>query len=244
MHDTSLLEHAVDDLPHCKALETERWADCSLVKAMSLESAVSQPHVDYLYKMLLLGQTNVGKSSLLLRFADDAFAEHQVSTIGVDWRIKTIALNDKLVKLQLWDSAGQERFRTIASAYYRGAHGVAIVFDLTSRLSFDAIKYWMDEIDRHAPRHIRRMLIGNKSDLINERAVDHDEAYSYAVKHGMQYLETSAKNAENVTEAFMTMTRQIYQVSQEGNLTPRNGFDVIHLQYDNVKQVSEKKACC
>lgn len=203
-----------------------------------------QKSIDYLYKILLLGSSAVGKSSLLLRFADDTFKENQISTIGVDWKIRTVQVEGKQIKLQLWDSAGQERFRTIASSYYRGAHGVAIVFDLTDKRSFEAVESWLEEIGEHASENARKILIGNKSDLEEERTVEDKTARDFATSHGMQYIETSAKNADNVTDAFMTMTREIYKNIGSSVIASREGDSGIQLSIPEAKSVKSKDACC
>lgn len=203
----------------------------------------ASPQVDYLYKILLLGSSAVGKSSLLLRFADDTFTDNQVSTIGVDWKIKTVDMNGKRIKLQLWDSAGQERYRTIASSYYRGAHGVAVVFDLTDAKSFAAVGTWLEEIGEHVSDSVRRILIANKSDLVDERVVDEAEARTFARRAGMQYVETSAKSSSNVTEAFMNMTQAIFESIGTTSVAARSP-PAIALGLLDGKPVGEKKAGC
>lgn len=173
-----------------------------------------QPSVEYhyLYKLLLIGDSGVGKSCILTRFADSVYADCQTSTIGVDFKIRTIEIEDKRVKLQIWDSAGQERFRTIAAAYYRGAHGVGIVFDITDEKSFLSVENsWLEEIENNTSSSIRTLLIGNKCDLESQREVSRDDAESLARKYGMRYIETSAKTAENVFEAFVTISKDIHE---------------------------------
>jgi len=164
---------------------------------------------DYLFKLLLIGDSGVGKSCLLLRFADDTYTESYISTIGVDFKIRTIELDGKTIKLQIWDTAGQERFRTITSSYYRGAHGIIVVFDVTDAESFNNVKQWLHEIDRYACQNVKKLLVGNKCDLVSKRAVPAEQAKEFADGLGIQYLETSAKNATNVENAFTTMAGQI-----------------------------------
>jgi len=151
----------------------------------------------------------VGKSCLLLRFADDTYTESYISTIGVDFKIRTIELNGKTIKLQIWDTAGQERFRTITSSYYRGAHGIIIVYDITDQVSFNNVKQWLQEIDRYACENVNKLLVGNKSDLTNKRVVDFNNAKEFADGLSIPFLETSAKNAVNVEQAFLTMAQEI-----------------------------------
>jgi len=164
---------------------------------------------DFLFKLLLIGDSGVGKSCLLLRFADNTYTESYISTIGVDFKIRTIELDGKTVKLQIWDTAGQERFRTITSSYYRGAHGIIVVYDVTDMDSFNNVKQWLQEIDRYASENVNKLLVGNKSDLVSKKVVEFTAAKEFANSLSIPFLETSAKNSTNVEEAFITMARQI-----------------------------------
>ncbi|KAL1479683.1 hypothetical protein MTO96_051655 [Rhipicephalus appendiculatus] len=167
------------------------------------------PEYDYLFKLLLIGDSGVGKSCLLLRFADDTYTESYISTIGVDFKIRTIELEGKTIKLQIWDTAGQERFRTITSSYYRGAHGIIVAYDVTDQESFNNVKQWLQEIDRYACENVNKLLVGNKCDLTTKKVVDYTTAKEFADQLGIPFLETSAKNATNVEQAFMTMAAEI-----------------------------------
>lgn len=167
------------------------------------------PEYDYLFKLLLIGDSGVGKSCLLLRFADDTYTESYISTIGVDFKIRTIELDGKTIKLQIWDTAGQERFRTITSSYYRGAHGIIIVYDCADQESFNNVKQWLLEIERYAGENVVKLLVGNKCDLTTKKVVDYSTAKEYADQLGIPFLETSAKSSSNVETAFMTMASQI-----------------------------------
>ncbi|CAO2819463.1 unnamed protein product [Amaranthus hypochondriacus] len=164
---------------------------------------------DYLFKLLLIGDSGVGKSCLLLRFADDAYLESYISTIGVDFKIRTVEQDGKSVKLQIWDTAGQERFRTITSSYYRGAHGIIVVYDVTDQKSFDNVKQWLNEIDRYASDSVNKLLVGNKCDLTANKVVSYETGKAFADEIGIPFLETSAKSATNVEQAFMAMTGAI-----------------------------------
>ncbi|CAN1259167.1 Ras-related protein RABD2b [Linum perenne] len=148
---------------------------------------------DYLFKLLLIGDSGVGKSCLLLRFADDSYLDSYISTIGVDFKIRTVEQDGKTIKLQIWDTAGQERFRTITSSYYRGAHGIIVVYDVTDLESFNNVKQWLSEIDRYASENVNKLLVGN----------------AFADEIGIPFMETSAKNAANVEDAFMAMSAAI-----------------------------------
>ncbi|MES1909525.1 MAG: Ras-related protein RABD2c, variant 3 [Cercozoa sp. M6MM] len=162
---------------------------------------------DFLFKLVLIGDSGVGKSCLLLRFADDNFTDSYISTIGVDFRFRTVTIDGKSVKLQIWDTAGQERFKTITSAYYRGAHGIIMVYDTTNLESFHHVEEWLGEVNRHASENTLKLLVGNKADLTNERAVTTEDAKAFAERLSIPFLETSAKDATNVEQAFLTMAK-------------------------------------
>merc|ERR1719331_1921816 len=170
---------------------------------------VSTTEYDYLFKVLMIGNSGVGKSCLLLRFADDQFQENFMPTIGVDFKIRTINVDEKVCKLQIWDTAGQERFKTITSSYYRGAHGIIVTYDITDRDSFAKVSEWMSEVDKHSDKNISRILVGNKKDLEDQREIQYSEAKDLADHFNIRFLETSAKNAQNVEDAFTLMTREI-----------------------------------
>ena len=174
---------------------------------------------DYLFKLLLIGNSGVGKSCLLLRFSDDTYSNDYISTIGVDFKIKTVELDGKTVKLQIWDTAGQERFRTITSSYYRGSHGIIIVYDITDQDSFNGVKMRLQEIDRYATSTVLKLLVGNKCDLTDKRVVEFDVAKEFAEANAMPFLETSALDSTNVEEAFLTMARQIKESMAKQKLT-------------------------
>ncbi|KAK2741427.1 hypothetical protein FQN55_008343 [Onygenales sp. PD_40] len=196
---------------------------------------------DYLFKLLLIGDSGVGKSCLLLRFADDTYTESYISTIGVDFKIRTIELDGKTVKLQIWDTAGQERFRTITSSYYRGAHGICVVYDVTDMDSFNNVKQWLQEIDRYATEGVNKLLVGNKSDMEDKKAVEYTVAKEFADSLGIPFLETSAKSASNVEQAFLTMARQIKE--RMGTATVNNKPTVQVGQGQGV-QSGSAGGCC
>eukprot|EP01106_Pelomyxa_sp_JSP_P018718 TRINITY_DN889_c0_g1_i1.p1 TRINITY_DN889_c0_g1~~TRINITY_DN889_c0_g1_i1.p1 ORF type:complete len:211 (-),score=60.60 TRINITY_DN889_c0_g1_i1:126-758(-) len=171
--------------------------------------SMQQKEYDFMYKILLIGDSGVGKSCLLLRFADDYWTDTYISTIGVDFKIKTIELDGKIIKMQIWDTAGQERFRTITSSYYRGAHGIMVVFDVTDPQSFTNVKQWLSEIERYAAEQVCRILVGNKIDLEQKRVITTASAQSFADSVTVNYIETSAKNSLNVDKVFADMAREI-----------------------------------
>jgi len=195
---------------------------------------------DYLFKLVLIGDSGVGKSCLLLRFADDNFTDSYISTIGVDFRFRTITIDDKIVKLQIWDTAGQERFRTITSAYYRGADGIIMVYDVTSSESFDHVEEWLSEVDRYANENTSKLLVGNKADLIEEKQVTQETAQSFADKLGISFLETSAKTATNVDNAFLTMAKELIKTKEATN--PQASGGGVELKAVGSQQKGKK--CC
>jgi Ras-related protein Rab-1A len=173
---------------------------------------------DYLFKVLLIGDSSVGKTSVLLRYVDDTFNPEFQTTIGVDFKISTFQLNGKVIKLQLWDTAGQDRFKNIVASYYRGAHGIILAFDITNATSFQNVSRWFDEAQNYLQKSVPKLLIGNKADLSSQRAVRTEDAKELADRLGVQYIETSAKNSQNVKLAFETLSRSILN-----NTTPTAG---------------------
>ncbi|XP_069500390.1 ras-related protein ORAB-1-like [Ambystoma mexicanum] len=194
------------------------------------------PEYDYLFKLLLIGDSGVGKSCLLLRFADDTYTDSYISTIGVDFKIRTIELEGKTIKLQIWDTAGQERFRTITSSYYRGAHGIIIVYDVTDQDSFSNVHQWLEEINRYASDNVNKLLVGNKCDLTTKKVVDYTAAKEYADSLQIPFLETSAKNANNVEQAFVTMASEIKNRVGSGTTQNDSQKSNIRIQSAPLKQ--------
>ena len=164
---------------------------------------------DFLIKLLLIGDSGVGKSCLLLRFSDDSFTTSFITTIGIDFKIKTIELDGKRIKLQIWDTAGQERFRTITTAYYRGAMGILLVYDVTDEQSFQNIRNWIRNIEQHAADNVDKILIGNKCDMMSEKLVETARGQALAEEYGIKFYETSAKSNINVVEAFTAIATDI-----------------------------------
>lgn len=184
---------------------------------------------DYLFKLLLIGDSGVGKTCILFRFSEDAFNTTFISTIGIDFKIRTIELDGKKIKLQIWDTAGQERFRTITTAYYRGAMGIMLVYDITQEKSFENIKNWIRNIEENASADVEKMLLGNKCELNEKRQVTRDRGEQLAVEYGIKFMETSAKASINVDEAFFTLARDIKcktEKRMEANNPPKGGHQL------------------
>eukprot|EP01016_Furgasonia_blochmanni_P048239 TRINITY_DN7158_c0_g1_i6.p1 TRINITY_DN7158_c0_g1~~TRINITY_DN7158_c0_g1_i6.p1 ORF type:complete len:283 (-),score=46.93 TRINITY_DN7158_c0_g1_i6:128-976(-) len=183
---------------------------------LPIMSGLHHRDYDYLFKLVIVGNSGVGKSSLLLRFADDSFSETYLTTIGVDFRFRTLKIDQSSVKLQIWDTAGQERFRTITNAYYKGADGIVIVYDTTNHASFEDVeRYWLNEVESYSEKNVEMALLGNKSDMGEGKAVTYDEAKDFARKKKMHFFEVSAKTSDNVTEAFVTISKKLIESKEK-----------------------------
>jgi len=155
----------------------------------------------------LIGDSGVGKTSLIMRFTKNIFHSEFLNSIGVDFKSKDLRVDGKRIKLQIWDTAGQERYRTITSSYYKGAHAIVVVFDITNRSSFEHILRWMEDINKYAKENVLKFVVGNKSDLIQEREVKYEEARALASEMNATYFNVSAKENENINEFFESATR-------------------------------------
>ncbi|KAL4224034.1 Ras-related protein Rab-35 [Mactra antiquata] len=199
---------------------------------------------DHLFKLLIIGDSGVGKSSLLLRFSDNTFSGTYITTIGVDFKIRTIDVNNEKVKLQIWDTAGQERFRTITSTYYRGTHGVVVVYDVSSGESFANVKRWLHEIDTNCDV-VNRILVGNKDDDPDRKVVLTQDAERFAEQMGIQLFETSAKENKNVEEMFVAITKLVLQTKKEQQRTvAEQPKDRLRLDSKASRSKKSKANCC
>eukprot|EP00808_Paulinella_micropora_P011203 g16446.t1 len=211
--------------------------------------ATKKKDYDYLFKLVLIGDSGVGKSCLLLRFADDNFTDSFISTIGVDFRFSTVTIDKKTVKLQIWDTAGQDRFRSITSAYYRSADGVIMVYDVTSSESFEHVEEWLSEVDRFANENTSKLLIGNKADLTDEKQVTAETAEGFAEKVGIPFIETSAKTSAKVDTAFLTLVKGLIRNKQkaekaEGGKDEGRGGKGEKVKIQPVPSKTLKPECC
>ena len=198
---------------------------------------ISQDY-DYLFKVLLLGDSDVGKSSLILRYTEETFNSKLVNSIGVDFKMKKKEIDGKIIKVQIWDTAGHERFRSITYSYYRGANAIIIVFDLSDKKSFISITEWLKQIEKHAKENVFKFLVGNKSDLIDERKVTYEEAKQYADEHDLPYIETSAKEGININELFDSSIKTFLSMTKSFG-----GEKNIKLNSQNTNS-SERNSCC
>ncbi|XP_050212241.1 ras-related protein RABA4c-like [Mercurialis annua] len=210
--------------------------------------------IDYVFKIVLIGDSAVGKSQLLARFARNEFNLDSKATIGVEFQTKTLTIDHKTVKAQIWDTAGQERYRAVTSAYYRGAVGAMLVYDITKRQSFDHVAKWLEELRGHADNNIVIMLVGNKSDLGSLRAVPTEDAKEFAQKESLFYMETSALESINVESAFISVLTEIYRVvskkslvaneeQEEGNTSLLKGNKII-VPVQEPELRANNSGCC
>ncbi|XP_016086973.1 ras-related protein Rab-3D-like [Sinocyclocheilus grahami] len=170
---------------------------------------------DYMFKLLIIGNSSVGKTSFLFRYADDTFTSAFVSTVGIDFKVKTVFRNNKRIKLQIWDTAGQERYRTITTAYYRGAMGFLLMYDITNQDSFNAVQDWATQIKTYSWDNAQVILVGNKCDLEDDRLVPAEDSQRLAQELGFQFFEASAKDNINVKQVFECLVDVICEKMNE-----------------------------
>mmetsp|Transcript_9661 Transcript_9661/g.23781 ORF Transcript_9661/g.23781 Transcript_9661/m.23781 type:complete len:205 (-) Transcript_9661:292-906(-) len=193
----------------------------------------------YDFTLVMIGDAGVGKTSLLVRFADDQFAGSYMPTVGVDFRYRKFTLNGKNVRLQIWDTAGQERFRTMTASYYRGADGVILVYDITNANSFKHVVDWMKSVDKYARQGVVRMVVGNKSDMDTKRQVSKDVAMRYAEDMNIMWIETSAKSAENVTLCYRRMATKLMTLHKDKKRTKESKTEKLDLN-----KPGRRRKCC
>lgn len=202
---------------------------------------------DFLFKIVMIGDSGVGKSNLLSRFTRNEFTIECLSTIGVEFATKSVAVDSKSIKAQIWDTAGQERFCAISNVYYRRAVGALLVYDITDSQTYENVATWLKDLKDHADGNIVIMLVGNKCDLKHLRAVPTETAQQFADSNQMSFIETSALNSTNVEEAFTSVVKSIYHLVYD-NCTPITPIDEIEgtLDMDKFVQDSEFKMpnCC
>lgn len=198
---------------------------------------------DHLFKLLIIGDSGVGKSSLLIRFSDNTFSGSYITTIGVDFKIRTVTINGERVKLQIWDTAGQERFRTITNTYYRGTHGVIVVYDVTNGESFANVKRWLQEIESNCDV-VNKVLVGNKNDDPNRKVVITEDAQRFANQMEIQLFETSAKDNINVEEMFLAITEQVlrHKKQTQKQVQSDQNNDTVNLR--KGANIKKKSKCC
>jgi Ras-related protein Rab-8A len=199
---------------------------------------------DIQIKLLMIGDSGVGKTCLLLRYANDSFSPTFITTIGIDFKIKNIDIDTTKINLQIWDTAGQERFRTITTSYFRGAQGILLVYDVTDRRSFESIRNWISQIQQHADVHVNKILVGNKCDMLDEKVVSTEEGEKLAKEFGIQFWECSAKNDINVEESFIGIARGVKdRLIAEGQGGPAQK-PTVQLGNKQGGNGNNRKGCC
>ena len=194
-------------------------------------------YFDVKYKIMVLGESKVGKTSLIKRYTKDQFGGVYLTTVGMDFQDKIIEIEDKKVRLQVWDTAGQERFRNVTKSYFQSSHGLLVVYDITDKESFEKINFWMENIKKNAPENAKLILVGNKCDLANERKVTIEDGENKARNYNIKFFESSAKDGTNVNELFFYLANEIYQ-----NDKTKEKDNKKTMQLDSKKK--EKKGCC
>ncbi|XP_031490975.1 ras-related protein RABA5c-like [Nymphaea colorata] len=207
---------------------------------------------NYLFKIVIIGDSAVGKSNLLSRFARNEFNQNSKATIGVEFQTQSMEIEGREVKAQIWDTAGQERFRAVTSAYYRGAVGALIVYDITRRSTFENIDRWLEELKTHSDVTMAKLLVGNKCDQESLRDVSVEEAKEFAEKEGLFFMETSALDSTNVKAAFEVVIKEIYNGVSRKVLNSEvykkelsmNRVNLVDSQKDVYEEKNFKSSCC
>ena len=206
--------------------------DIDLIRKNSLD-------LDLKFKLMVLGESKVGKTSLIKRYTKDKFGGVYLTTVGVDFQNKVIKIDDKKICLQIWDTAGQERFRNLAKNYFNTSNGFVIIYDITDRESFKYLKFWAEQISSNAPEGTKSVLVGNKCDLEESRNISIEEGEAFAQKYKIKFFEASAKKGTNINEIFEYLANEIY--NEQKSKDRYNSCSIV-LSKDQIKK--EKKKCC
>ena len=198
---------------------------------------------EFIFKVLLLGNINVGKSALVIRFVDDIWNDNFVPINGVDFRLKKLEIDKKRIKMQIWDNQGQERFKTVLPHYYRGVHGILLVYDVTEKDSFNNLNFWLMEIEKNANKNVLKVLIGNKTDLEDKRVISYNQGKEFADMHGLKFVETSVKKNKNVREAFEILGREIMAANLDKTIDKQKQNKKITVSKAQDLNAQKKQKC-
>ena len=207
---------------------------------MEEEDSISSETYDKKIKIMIVGETLVGKTSLIRRYTKNKFGGDYLATIGIDFQYKFLDINNKKIKVELWDTAGQERFKSIAKNYFQSSDGLLIVYDITDKKTFEKLDDWFEQIKENAPENSKLVLVGNKSDLGGKREIPIEEGQKFSEKNKVKFFETSAKDGTNVNSVFEMLTNDI--INDEGGFATRNKRSSQVLKKKNM--TAEKKSCC
>ena len=204
------------------------------------ESTVSNHPYDQKIKIMVIGESLVGKTALITKYTKNTFGGAYLTTVGIDFQDKFLNINGKEIKIELWDTAGQERFRNIAKNYFQSSDGFLLVYDLTKKSSFENLEFWNTQINLNAPKETKYILVGNKKDLENQREVQIEEGEDFAKKNNIKFFETSAKDGTNVIDVFETLAKEIVNDVEQINTRSKRSSQVLKKKNTTV----EKKSCC
>lgn len=215
-------------------------------------SEQQQEGYDFLFKIVLIGDSSVGKTNIFTKYLNDEFDPDSKATVGVEFGTKNFKIEEKIIKVQIWDTAGQERYRSITNAYYKGAKGCLLVYDITNKTSFENIDRWLSELKNNSEENISIILVGNKSDLESNRVVTLEEGKKMAEFHKMAFIETSALNGNNIEKAFNELIRDVYKsIYSLGDNKDNIKLEDKAINLENIEAKEEekeepisKKGCC
>ena len=204
---------------------------------------------DYLFKLIIIGDSYVGKTNIMSQYIKKEFNENSKSTIGVEFGNKIIKIDDKIIKAQIWDTAGQERYKSITSAYYKGAKGAFIVYDITSKTTFNSVDKWIQDLNLYGDKNLTLLLIGNKSDLEEKRQIKKEVGEEKAKSFGLGFIETSACTGENIDKAFDILLKEVcnkyhVEISNNEELENVNKGKNIEIEIEEENNTVKKKSCC
>ena len=200
------------------------------------------PEYEHILKVVIIGDSGVGKSCILLRYVDELFTESFIVTIGVDFKFKTIDIDDKKVKIQIWDTAGQERFRSITTAYYRGADCLIIVYDITNRETFNNVEKWIKDARNYIKHDIPIVIVGNKSDR-DDRIVSFEELKNFSKEHNTLYIECSAKTGNHIEILFNDIAKELILKRKEKQ-DKQDKIDQVKINNNKISDINIKPSCC
>ena len=208
------------------------------------EDTLNENYYDEKIKIMIIGETRVGKTSLISKYCNNEFSGGQyLSTIGIDFQIKILNINSKKIRLQIWDTAGEERFRNIAKNYFQSSDGFLVVYDITNKESFDTLDYWIEEIKSNSQELSKMILVGNKCDIEKERKIKKDDGKAYAKKKQIKFFEVSAKEGTNVNEVFEDLVKDILKSYSPTDNFKKRGSKMLSIPVQQL-QHNEKKNCC